>query len=284
MISVEGSRVSIDYASGQASMLGIPAAEYPSLRDTLEGIPIQVSGESLGFMVDKTGFSVSSDRTRLSLTGIYWKVSAEEVVMVSTDGHRLSLFTRSGDGSVSGTAEAIVPPKSLQQAAQLVSAGEELARVVFGDGAILFDFGKTTVFSKLIEGPYPNFRQVIPAGNSKKVYVSREQFQSAVRRVSVLSNAVTHQVKLEIEPGKMEISTRNDDIGGESRDSLEVRYDGEHITVGYNATFMTEILRRIDSDEVLIELETSKTAGILRPVGEQEGEILYLIMPLRLSE
>ncbi len=285
MISAEGNRVTVDFASGQSSLLGIPSGEYPALRDSIEGVPVHISGADLGLMVEKTGFSVSQDRTRLSLTGIYWKVSEQEVVMVSTDGHRLSLFSRKGSGNSGGTAEAIVPPKSLLQAAQIVASGEELKQVVFGDGAILFDFGTTIVFSKLIEGPYPNFQQVIPLNNSKKVYVSNEPFASSVRRVSVLSNAVTHQVKLEIESGKMELSTKNDDIGGEARDSLEIRYEGESIVAGYNANFLTEILRRIDSDEVLIELETSKTACIIRPVGEQGTDAyLYLIMPLRLSE
>ena len=285
MVSVDGNRVTVDFPSGQSSLLGIQASEYPALRDTLEGVPVHISGADLGLMVERTGFSVSQDRTRLSLTGIYWRVSEEEVIMVSTDGHRLSYFSRKKEGNADGRAEAIVPPKSLLQAAQLVAAGEELNQVIFGEGAILFDFGTTTVFSKLIEGPYPNFQQVIPLNNSKKVYVSNEHFTSSVRRVSVLSSAVTHQIKIEIEPGKMELSTKNDDIGGEARDSLEIRYDGEPLVAGYNAIFLSEILRRIDSDEVLMELETPKTACIIKPVEEQGTDTyLYLIMPLRLSE
>jgi DNA polymerase III subunit beta len=285
MIAVDGNKVTVHYASGQSSLLGISSGEYPALRDTLEGVQVTISGSDLGMMVDKTGFSVSTDRTRLALTGIYWKVSEEEMVMVSTDGHRLSLFSRQGAGNAGGSAEAIVPPKSLLQAAQIVGSGEELKQVVVGDGAILFDFGTTTVFSKLIEGPYPNFRQVIPASNSKRVFVANDQLSAAVKRVSVLSNAVTHQVKLEIDAAKMELSTRNDDIGGESRDGIEVRYDGEPIVAAYNANFLSDILRRIDSDEVMLELETPKTACIIRPVGEPGADsYLYLIMPLRLSE
>jgi DNA polymerase-3 subunit beta len=182
-------------------------------------------------------------------------------------------------------AEAIVPPKALSQAARVFSGGVDLEKVVFGKGSILFDFGTTTIFSKLIEGPYPNFRQVIPTSNSRKVTVSTDQFSSAVRRVSVLSNTITHQIRMALTPGQMEITTINQDIGGEARESLNVNYDGETLVVGYNASFLLEIFRAIDTEEVVLELETPMAACIIRPsVPLETQEYLYLIMPLRLNE
>jgi len=284
-ITVDNERVIVDFRNGQASIMGMPSSDYPALKDSIEGANVGIAGTDFVEMVEKTGFSVSQDRTRLALTGIFWKVAHDEMVMVATDGHRLSLFRRSMDIKTEGEPEVIVPPKTLNQAAQIISSGTEIKKVVFSDGAIFFDFDTTTIFSKLIEGPYPNFRQVIPTTNSKKVYISTEELNAAVRRVSVLSNSITHQIRMSVTPGKIELATRNEDIGGESRESIDVRYDGEPMTAGYNAVFLSEILRRIETDEVLLELEAQTTACIIKPVGQKEtDEYIYLIMPLRLSE
>lgn len=284
-IKVDKDRVTVDFKNGQSSVMGMSSADYPALKDSIDGVDVSLSGTDFVEMIEKTNFSVSQDRIRLALTGIFWKITSDEMLMVSTDGHRLSLFGRHMNINTDGSTEVIVPSKSLNQAANIISGGTEMEKVVFGDRAILFDFGTTIIYSKLIEGPYPNFRQVIPLNNSKKVYVSNEELSAAVRRVSVLSNSITHQISMSISPGKMELSTKNDDIGGESRESFDVRYDGEQLTAGYNAIFLTEILRKIEAKEVVLELETPTTACIIKPVDKKESdEYVYLIMPLRLGD
>lgn len=284
-ITVENDRVGVVFASGQSSLQGMSADDFPPVRDTIDGVSIKLEGTELALMVEKTGFSVSKDRTRLALTGIFWNIDSGSMTMVSTDGHRLSLFGRKMDIDTEQGAEAIVPPKTLLQAAQVISNGGELNNVVFGDGALLFDFGTTTIFSKLIEGPYPNFRQVIPQNNSKKVVVNTETLAASVRRVSVLSSSITHQIRIEVAPDQVVLATKNDDIGGEARETLEAAYEGEELVAGYNALFLSEILKRIDADEVVLELETPTTACIVRPTGGADtDEFIYLIMPLRLSE
>ncbi len=284
-IDAENERVTILFANGQASILGMPSSDYPALKDTIDGINVAISGEDFSEMVAKTSFSVSQDRTRLSLTGILWKVSSDEMVMVATDGHRLSLFGRSMKIDTEQGTEVIVSSKTLNQAAQIISSGTEVKNIIFGEGAIFFDFGDTKIYSKLIEGPYPNFRQVIPTSNSKKVYVAKDKLDAAVRRVSVLSNTITHQVKISLSPGIMELMTKNEDIGGESRETIDIRYEGEPMNAGYNAAFLSEIIRRTETNELLMEMESSTTACIIKPVDIKDtDENIYLIMPLRLSE
>ena len=288
-IEVIGEYLNIIFSQGDAKILGMSSSDYPSLRDTLEGVDVSVSGDEFIEMVNKTSFSVATDRTRLALTGVYWKVERDRMAMVATDGHRLSLFEKTLDAEIFTDdlkeIEAIVPPKALSQAARVVTSGIALEKVIFGKGAILFDFITTKIFSKLIEGPYPNFRQVIPTSNSKKVFIAAEQLASAVRRVSVLSNSVTHQIRMSLNSGQMEITTLNQDIGGEARENLTVRYEGEPVIVAYNASFLMEIFRVIDTDEIVLELETPMAACIIRPVAASETrECLYLIMPLRLNE
>ncbi len=270
IIFSDGEKVTVTFSSGHSIIMGMPASDFPALKETLEGVEIGLSGPDLVEMVDKTAFSVSQDRTRLSLTGILWNIKPDSMTMVSTDGHRLSLFTRNVEIETPAGSEAIVPPKSLHQAAQIITSGSEMKRVIFGNGSILFDFDTTKIFTKLIEGPYPNFDQVIPKDNSKHVFAATGELAAAVRRVSVLSNSLTHQVRILVTPGQLELTTRNDDIGGESRESIPVRYDGDSLEAAYNAMFLSEILKRIETEEVKMELEND--------------EYTYLIMPLRLSE
>jgi DNA polymerase III subunit beta len=283
-LSSDGERVSLNFLRGDASIMGISASDYPVLKDSLEGIPVALSGADFSEMVDKTSFSVATDRSRLALTGVYWQVNSEGMSMVATDGHRLAIFEKKMGIASENTLESIVPPKTLSQVVRYHSEGVELKNVIFGKGAILFDFGVTKIFSKLIEGPYPNFRQVIPLGNSKKVYVSTDEFSDVVRRVSVLSSAVTHQIRMTIGPGEMEVTTSNMDIGGEARETLPVNYSGEPMVVAYNADFLAQILRVMDTDELVMELETPTAACIIRPVGEKPQDCYYLIMPLRLND
>lgn len=284
-IEVKNECVTISFKNGRSSIMGMPAADFPALKESIEGTELSLSGKDFIEMVEKTGFSVSQDRTRLALTGIFWRVSTDDMVMVSTDGHRLSFFRKKLDSNIMKSSEVIIPPKALHQASQIISSGVDRARVVLGENAILFDFVTTIIFSKLIEGPYPNFRQVIPLNNSKIVFVSTEELSASLRRVSVLSNSITHQIRIDVSPGRMELSTRNEDIGGESQETIDIRYDGEPIIAGYNAAFLLEILRNIETEEVVLELEAPTTACIVKPVGQKEtDEFIYLIMPLRISD
>jgi len=284
-ILFDNERVTVDFENGRSSMMGMSANDYPAVRDSVEGVTVALSGDDFFEMIDKTSFAVATERTRIALTGVYWRVSSDDMTMVATDGHRLSLTGRRVTVETDKVSEAIVPPKALNQTSRIFSGGPGLERVVFGNGVVLFDFGTTTIFSKLIEGPYPDFRQVIPAENTKKVYVSTEELEAAVRRVSVLSSSLTHQIRFSLTPGQLEVSTTNVDIGGEASETVGVRYDGESLLAGFNAVFLQEILRKIDTDEVLLELESPTSACLLKPVTKEEkGELLYLIMPLRLNE
>jgi len=291
-IIADDENITIDLEKSKTKLKGLPASDFPHLEKNLKGVEAKFSGKHLKEMVDKTGFSVSQDRTRLVLTGIYWKVSSNEMVMVSTDGHRLSLFGKKVGIDIEKTVEVVVSYKTFQQVTKMISSGMDLEKVVFGKRAVLFDFGTTTIFSKLIEETYPNFRQVIPQNNSKNIYVSREEFLAILQRLLPLSNSMHRRIHLKIIPNLMEIQVKDEDTGSESTESMNIRYDGELIDITFNCLFLLEILRKIETDEVLLELETSATACIVKPVDktkpafcfletEGESECLYLLMPIR---
>ena len=141
------------------------------------------------------------------------------------------------------------------------------------------------IFSRVIEGPYIGYEQVIPQNNGKRLRVSNSHLLPAVRRVSILASTQTHQLRLAIKKNELELSATSQEIGGEAREHLDVDYDAEEMVIGYNSTYLQEVLRRITCDEVLFELDSAVAAGIIRPGEQLEGEdYLCLLMPLRLNE
>jgi DNA polymerase-3 subunit beta len=190
--------------------------------------------------------------------------------------------------------EAIVPPRALNQVVKLMSGGSELKRVLFGQSHVMFDLdgveegsdvGGARLFSRLIEGPYVDYDQVIPRENAKRLEVAYGTFAPAVRRVSILASSQTHQVRLKVSPNEVELSATSQEIGGEAREAMEADYQDEEMTIGYNSSYLMDLLRRIDSERLVFELDSPVTAAILRPAPQPEDEdYLCLVMPLRLGE
>ncbi len=297
-LTIEDDRITIDFKNGESSIMGGSSEGYPAIKESIDGVSVNLSGYDFIEMSEKTSYSVSVDRTRMALTGVYFKVSPENVIMVATDGHHLSLYEKKIEIDTENDVEVIIPPKTLHHVTRIFSSGVDIKKIIVSENTILFDLDNTVVFSKLIEGPYPNFWKVIPVDNSKKVIVQKEKLAAAVRRVSVLSNSITHLLNLSVSSGSLELTTANADIGGEAREGISIAYDGEPIIAGYNSHFIKDILKKIDSDDVLFEMESTADPCIIKPVEKEEkseesdktdahkksGNYFFLIMPLRLGD
>jgi len=139
--------------------------------------------------------------------------------------------------------------------------------------------------SRLLEGPYPNYEQVIPKDNHKQAAMDKEILQAAVRRVAILSNSLTHQVKFTIKPNELELLATNFDFGGEAKESLKIKYDEDAMDIGYNANYIIDILKQTDGNEVVFELNTPTSAAIVKAIQKEENEsYFFLVMPLRLLD
>jgi DNA polymerase-3 subunit beta len=159
-----------------------------------------------------------------------------------------------------------------------------LKGVTLEENHVIFDLDTTVLFSRVIEGPYPDFWQVIPKHNEKRFVVSRDVLIPAVKRVSILSNSQTHQVRLVWEKETLELSAVSQEIGGEARESIRTQHSDESFRVGYNANYLLEILRKMEPGDVVFELDTPATSGVIRPAEQPEGQdYLCLLMPLRLN-
>ena len=306
-LTAEEGRVTLQRQSGTEgtyALMSVPADDFPDLPSEIEGPEIaflsdededsqNASADSnvLSEMISKTIFAVSRDETRPVLTGVLWQIGNGRMTMVATDGHRLVKYSRIQEGLPDHNREAIVPPRALNHVVKLMGGGIDLQKVQLGQSHVLFSLGDgdsediVQIFSRLIEGPYVDYEQVIPQNNGKRLRVSNSQLLPAVRRVSILASAQTHQLRLELQKNQLALSATSQEIGGAARESMGVEYDEDEMTIGYNSGYLQDVLRRINCDEVLFELDSAVAAGIIRPGEQREGEdYLCLLMPLRLNE
>ena len=275
---------------GAYSLSGMAADEFPSMPTSLEGVSIslgdseELSAKLLLDMINKTSFAVSKDDTRPVLNGVLWRIDSEGMEMVATDGSRLACYRRSLDLGVQSDQEAgvIVPPQALTQMGKLLSGHDGGIEVTLGETQLFLSTGTTHLLSRLIEGPYVDYAQVIPKENDKNLRVDIDRLLPTVRRVSILSSSYTRQIRLKLDDTSVELSAASPEIGGEAREQIPASFDGEEMEIGYNAQFLMEILRTMGSQTVRFELNNNVTAALLKPEQTEEGEdYFYLLMPLR---
>jgi DNA polymerase-3 subunit beta len=201
--------------------------------------------------------------------------------MVATNGHRLAKMDVPASGG--STADLIVPPKALEQIRRLFSSDAEV-QVARSDNHIGFRAAGKVVFSRLIEGPYPNYEQVIPRENDKSATVDKSAMGAALRRMSVVASDQTHRIRLAFSGGTAKFSVQTPDLG-EAQDELAVTYEGEPLEIGFNATYLLEILKYMPTDEVRFTFKAPERAATIEPVGWNDpASYMCLVMPLRLVD
>ncbi|MAF27492.1 MAG: DNA polymerase III subunit beta [Gemmatimonadetes bacterium] len=285
VIEVNKSAVLIVAGRANFRIFGMDASEFPKVPGMGFKKGVSISTAQLRKVIRMTVFCVSRDETRRALTGVLWEVGGDTMTMVGTDGHRLARISVPAKLDISPALSVIVPTKALQQVLRLTgdTVEENLEAKIAEDHAI-FRFEGTTLHTRLIEGPFPKYQDVIPKDNDKKVVMNRLALSEALKRVSVQSDTLTHQVRLTIRPDEVVLSARTQDVG-EGEDHVIAQYGGEEMSAGYNAVYLNEILRNMETEEVLLSLGTPLNAGLVEPLEQGEEEnYLCLIMPLRLVD
>jgi DNA polymerase-3 subunit beta len=236
---------------------------------------------SLRNLIQKTAFAVSNEESRPILNGVFWELEESRMGMVATNGHRLAKMTVKSDSASAGTAGFIVPPAALAQVERLFDGDAELT-VARGGNYLGFRSETREVYTRLIDGKYPNYEQVIPKGNDKIARIDKGAIEAAVRRMAVVASDQTHRIKLSLESDRVHLDATTPDLG-EAHDELELDYQGDALEIGFNANYLLEVLRNMPPGEVTFSFMTSERAAIVQP-GDTELDYLCLIMPLRLVD
>jgi DNA polymerase III subunit beta len=275
-------RVNLECGRSRFKLLGIPKDEFPSFPPVKFDKTWTAASADLQKLINHVAFAASTEESRPILNGVLWELRSDRMRMVATNGHRLARM----DVPISGgkaSADLIVPPKALEQIRRLFGAGDEI-QIAKSDNHLGFKRGDTVVFTRLIEGPYPNTEQVIPRENDKSATVDKQALASAIRRVGVVASDQTHRVRLAFSSGMVKFSVNTPDLG-EASDEIPVAYEGDTLEIGFNATYLLEILKYMPTDEVRFTLKAPERAATIEPVGwDDPASYLALVMPLRLVD
>lgn len=267
----------------QCNLAGFDPTEYPEIpTDEVRG-QVAISAKDLGFLFAKTHFAVSTDfTTRVALTGLYLEHKGDQLIMVGTDGHRFGKAWIDAAGK-SLPEGMILPPRTIQQVLKACAGGDEQVDVTIAASLVTFKHKNITVISKLIQGPYPDYERVVPQELSKAVVASREELMSVLRRVSTMAHSKTKQVKFTFQEGSLVLSARNQDIGGDSEETMPIEYMGKTFSMGFNGSFFLEVLRLMDTEQVKIRLNSNLGATVIEPLAES-FQYFIIVMPLRLLD
>jgi len=270
---------------------GADVADFPGFPETADTVDFSIAAQDFRRLTERSAFAVAKDTTRSCLCGVLMEVDGEGVRMVGTDGHRLGSNVCRFSTGVRSRVCAIASPKSLQHVARITeSEGEQdqTLSISVGEKYLVAAGRDFRLYSKLLDGPYPDYAKVIPKSNPKSAVVDRVALIDAVRRVSVLSNQKTHLIKFRFEEGTLEIAVVNREIGGEAREVVPITYDGEAHSIGFNAQYLSEILTIAGGQKVKLEMNTQISACLALPLDDKTGKVLpedlFLIMPLRLMD
>jgi len=272
-------RVQIECGRSRFKLLGLSRDEFPAFPAVRFEDGWTVAAKDLQKLIGHVAFAASTEESRPILNGILWELRQDRMRMVATNGHRLARM----DIPVKGGGEAvlIVPPKALEQIRRLFRAEDEI-EIARSDNHLGFRSADTQVFTRLIEGPYPNYEPGIPRDNDKIVTVDRSAFAAAIRRMSIVASDQTHRVRLAFTPGTCKLSVTTPDLG-DAQEEIAVAYDNEPLEIGFNASYLLEILKFMPTDEVRLAFKAPERAATCEPVGwDDPASYLTLVMPLRL--
>jgi DNA polymerase-3 subunit beta len=273
----EKNAASIRSGSSFYKIMGLPEEEFPPFPEKSGGKVITIAQSVLRDMLKKTAYAVSNDETRYVLNGVFMSYKADKLGVVATDGRRLALIEQEMEVPKGSEAEWILPTKAVNELQKLLGDKGDVTLYV-GENQIIADLDGTTLFSKLVEGNYPNFRQVIPTEVKERITLEREYFLSALHRVSIMASEKTQSVKLSFSKGKLVISAITPDVG-EAKEDLSINYKGKDLAIAFNPQFMMDPLRNLDADEIFLELTDELSPGVIKI----QGHFLYVIMPMRLN-
>jgi DNA polymerase-3 subunit beta len=292
-LSLAGEQVEVRYGGGKgwAKFPTQDASEFPRVPDLKAEARMSLEGEALARLAARTGYAASNDASRPQLSGVLVHGSDKHLILVATDGHRLARASRKGGFAGLSKDGVIVPSRALaavsriaEEATSPVEVELSASRNQAGFTTQVGDY-RVEVIVRLLQGPYPNYEQVIPKNNPRELTVGRDELLEAVDIVASHADNVTRQVRFTLANGTLGVSSATE--LGAGRHEIPAEYRGDAMEIGYNATYLLDMLRSMSSDKVLLRLGTALGAGLVEPVGglpQDDEDLLCLIMPLRLPD
>ncbi|MFQ6677440.1 MAG: DNA polymerase III subunit beta [Fidelibacterota bacterium] len=280
----ESQKIELITNNGTYDLMGKPVEEFPVTPEVDNRKATGINATVLKDIINLTSFAVSKDELKPALTGVLFRFEENRLLSVATDGHRLVRYVRNDFKSEEFSGDVIVPRKFLNLINGLMGT-EEKIQIWMGDNNLTATVGGDSLFTRIIDERFPDFESVIPKDNDKELLIEREALLSTVRRVSIFSNRSTHQIALELSSDSAKVRTEDPEKASKAVEELPAKLTGEPITVGYNASYLKDVLMHLKSQNVSFHLKTPISAGLVYPeVQDVNSEITMLLMPIRLND
>lgn len=292
-LSIAGEQCEIKYGDGKGwSRFPIQdASDFPRIPELKAENQVALAGDALARLITRSLYAASTDATRPNLSGVFIQGGDKQVIFVATDGHRLARASRKGAYGGLGKDGMIVPTRALAAVSRAAEEATSPVSIEVASGRNQAGFTmqvgefKVQILARLLQGPYPNYEQVIPKSNPRELKIKRLELLEAVDIVASHADNVTRQVRFSASEGKLGVSSATELGAGEH--TIGAAFSGDPLDIGYNAAYLLDILRSLENEEVLFRLNNALAAGVIEPVGElkqaEEG-LLCLVMPLRLPD
>ena len=265
----------------ESRMQTLSKDDFPTLPELASGDGALIDRKLLREMVTKTQFAITGEDTRYFLNGALFVLRHDGMALVATDGHRLALVTAPREGDPKAEeSRTILPKKTLSELGRLLADGDADIRFARGESHIFFEIDGRLLVSRMIDGQFPAYERVIPKNNDKRVEFERDRFQSAIRRVALLSNERSRAVKFSIESGRVEIASHTPELG-EAREQIAVEYGGAPMSISFNAQYVLDFLNAVETDVIAVEFKDDVSQTVMRPVGTTTYDYTYVVMPMR---
>jgi DNA polymerase III subunit beta len=281
---LENHWVSIRCGRSNTKMVGMARSNFPSLPVFPSAGVVKIPSQVLRSMIAKTGFAIASEESRYTLNGALMVLKPESIVMVATDGHRLAHIERAGEKfeGVSGELKTLVPKKAMDELKSLLdSTDAEEIEFAKDESTLFFRIGPRLLTSRQLTGQFPNYEAVLPKDNSKSINLHGGELSAAISRVAQFADERSRAVRIKLEKGELKLSASSTETG-ESEDTIEADYDGDVLTIGFNAQYILDFLKAVGSGDVKLELKDAQSAGQLRPAENEDYKYRYIVMPMRI--
>jgi DNA polymerase-3 subunit beta len=282
---LENHWVSIRCGRSNTKMVGMAKSNFPTLPVFPTAGVVKIPGQVLRSMIAKTGFAIANEESRYTLNGALMVLKPESITMVATDGHRLSHIERPGEKfeGVSGEMKTLIPKKCMDELKSLLDSTDDVETIDFAkdDSTLYFRIGPRLLTSRQLTGQFPNFEAVLPKDNSKSITLHGDEFGQAISRVAQFADERSRAVRIKLEKGELKLSASSTETG-ESEDSLETDYNGESLSIGFNAQYILDFLKAVGAGDVKLELKDPQSAGQLRPAEGEDYKYRYIVMPMRI--
>lgn len=274
----------IHSGSSRFDMRTLPADEYPVIKCIDEENYLEVQQKALTRAINQTAFAAASYETNNVLGGVYFVLTPDHLEMAATDGSRLARRLEAMQGAnVTEPLSAIIPARTLQEFLKLVgttASEEDVVRIAIHEGQISFRSSRFYVLSRLLDGQYPKYEQLIPTENKLVAYANKQAFIASLERAAVMANERTSIVRMTFDKGNLSLAANTPDVG-DSKDTLEILYDGEPMNIAFNYRYVLDALKVIESDDVRVEMNGALAPTLFK--AKEENGYLCLVMPVQVK-